>query len=605
MTRLRFSLGTLLPLLSLTLATAGAQASTVHPFVGAPEDQALIDGVLADFFGPETPAEVLYVAPPDGSQAGTGTRDDPLRDLIGAVAAATAGTALYLEPGVYDMSQIRDLWGHGSSVLDTGADGTAGAPIIVSTDPERYDPAAGQVAVLDFGYDNHRDNVRTMSFDMSHDFWLVEKLELRNMDGRGIWLNGYDNVIRDNHMHHIDTDGTNNQGFILVIASGRPTNNVIMGNHFHHIGILDRASGEVTDYGGVNVACVYTETRQTYDTVLPDPGTSPTPQDYLDAKLPPDSHTYLYNNYGHHCAMGFATKNSGEGPYFFLSNVAHDVRIGIKNSYSSSVIRHNVIYAGAGDVELGTGISNGNANGGGVGEYFNDTANGHLSEIRRNTIVGAGNGVNYRSGWGVVSSGNLIVETTEGIHIHRNQFAWYDGGQWPGIRGEYILGDLNAAHPYYALMPDYVQALEGTFVELSTTGNCYDAEPIIAPADFTQPENDITGMVPDENYEVLSAPEVEQLFGDSEYPLRDDSTGLYESCGSQVSQEEPTTEPPDGGAPDGGVTDGGTSPGATPSDPEADDGCGCRTAPRSGGGGWAMLALAVAASAASRRRRSS
>ena len=45
MTRMRFSLGTLLPMLSLTLAAAGAQASTVHPFVGAPEDQALIDAL--------------------------------------------------------------------------------------------------------------------------------------------------------------------------------------------------------------------------------------------------------------------------------------------------------------------------------------------------------------------------------------------------------------------------------------------------------------------------------------------------------------------------------------------------------------------------------
>jgi MYXO-CTERM domain-containing protein len=197
-----------------------------------------------------------------------------------------------------------------------------------------------------------------------------------------------------------------------------------------------------------------------------------------------------------------------------------------------------------------------------------------------------------------------MIDTTEGIHIHRNQFAWYDGGQWPGIRGEYILGDLDAAHPYYAVMPNYVQALEGTFVELSKTGNCYDAEPVIASADFTQPENDITGMVPDENYEVLSAPEVEQLFGDSEHYLRDFSTGLYESCGSQVSQEGSTTEPPDGGVPDGGATtDGGTPQGATPSDPAADDGCGCRSASRSGGAAWPILALAVVASMASRRRR--
>lgn len=578
------------------MASHAGAASTVHPWVGAPEDQTLVDSVLEGWFSESAPAQVVYVAPPDGSTVGTGTEADPRRDLIAVVAEATAGTAIYLAPGVYPMSEIRDQFGHDGSVLRTGASGEAGNPIILSTDPARYDAAAGEVAVLDFGYDNAVEGVRTMSIDLDESFWLLERLEIRNMDGRGIWLSGHDNVIRDNYLHHVDTPGTNNDGLILISSSGRPTNNVIMGNHLSHAGVLDRTTGALIEADGVNAGCIYTETRQSYDSDLPDPSTSPTLQDYLDALLPADSHVYIYNNYAHHCVYAYGTKNQAEGPYFFLSNVAHDVRIGVRNTFSGSVIRNNIFFAGAGEVTLASGVSNGASASAFWGEIFN----GHQAEISHNTIVGAGDGISLQSGWGVHSHDNLVVEAGEGLHVHRNQYDWYDGGAWPGIRGEWLLGDLDAAHPYYAIMPGYLQEMEGTFVAFRSVDNCYDAEPVIAPADFVQPENDVTGMVPDENYQLVA--DVDSLFVDLDSYVRDFAT--YENCGSRVTLdgELPDPDPEPDPDPDPDPTDPGTGGGGAVA-PGEDGGCGCRLVRAPDSGAAPLLALGFAVSLLVRRRR--
>jgi MYXO-CTERM domain-containing protein len=567
-------------------------ASTVHPFEGAPEDQALVDQVLSGWFPTTPPTNVVYVAPPDGTSVGTGSASDPRRDLIAVVAEATAGTAIYLAPGIYPMSQIRDQFGHPSSVIRTRASGTRGNPIIVTTDPALYDPAAGQVAVLDFDYENQHPGVRTMSFDISHGFWLVEQLELRKMDGRGIWLRGHDNVIRNNYLHHVDTTGTNNQGLILIIASGGPTNNVIAGNHFSHVGVLDRASGALQDPGGVNVGCIYTETRQTYDSVPPN-------------VLPADSHAYIYNNYAHHCAYGYATKNQGEGPYFFLSNVAHDVRTGVRNTFSKSVIRNNIVFAGAGDVGLGSGISNGGA---ASSSFWSRFYNGHESEISHNTVVGAKRGIWYYSGWSVRSHHNLILSVDEGLHVHRNQYPWYNDGAWPGIRGEWLLGDLGPAHPYFAQMPADLQAKAGVFLKFSSVENCYDAEPVIAAADFVQPENDVTGMIADENHQIIPQAAITDLFVDTQSYVRDFESGAYATCGSRVSvagNRPPPIDPPEGGA--GGAAGSGGGSAAThgsEADPAGEEaGCGCRTAGESAPLRAGVVALAALALLWLRRRR--
>lgn len=58
-----------------------------------------------------------------------------------------------MAPGVYEMSQIRDTFGHERSRLITNNDGEAGRPIVLRTDPDVYDPE-NAVAVLDFGYGN-------------------------------------------------------------------------------------------------------------------------------------------------------------------------------------------------------------------------------------------------------------------------------------------------------------------------------------------------------------------------------------------------------------------------------------------------------------------
>ena len=510
-------------------------AQRQHPFPGAPEDQALIDEVLEGWYPEGEPSSVIYVAPPDGGPDGVGTVEDPRHDLIAVISEAQAGDHIYLAPGVYLMDEIREQFGHDVAGMETEAHGVLGDPIVVTTDPELFDLQAGEEAVLDFQYANETDVKRTASFWMMHDFWLVKDLEMRNMIKRGIWLAGFDNVISNCHFHHADTAGTNNEAFVLVAASGRPTNNVIMGNHMHHIGIVDDVNtGVITDYGGVNVGCVYTETRQGYDSVFPDPVDNPTPEEYEAGKLPPDSHVYIYNNLVHHARMGLATKTLTEGPYFFLSNVIRDTEIGIRSAFRHSVIRNNVISPFEGDMVTSTGLVMGQFV---IGDgYLKNVVANHEMEISHNTIVGYEVGLNFRGGWSTKCHNNLVVGEVEGVHFHRNQYYWYDGGAWPGIRGEVTLGDLDDAHPYYDMMPDYLQVMAGTYKRISISDNCYTSEPIIAAADFVQPENDITGSIVDDVFQVIPPADVEGLFTD---PASGDYSralegGLYPECGSHV-----------------------------------------------------------------------
>lgn len=561
---------------ALTLLwTALTAAQATHS--PAPEDAAMIDMLLEGRVD-VTPERIVHVAPLPGDD-GDGSAENPRRDLIRVVASAEAGTAIHLAPGVYEMSAIRDAFGHESSRLITRNDGELGRPIVLRTEPEAY--AEGMVAVLDFDYEN-RGDWSSSAFVIAHRNWVVERFEMRRMYRRGFSVNGYRTTMRELHLHHADTDGRDNDALIVMQASGGMTDNVVVRNHLHHVGNIDRSTDELIDRGFVNGGCYYSVTRLSYDSEAPAAGHDASRAEWEEALLPADGHAYVIGNHVHDCHYGLGLKNNSRGPYWFLSNVVHDVDYGVFSPFRETIVRNNVIYdAATAGVELGRAQTNGP-----LQTYLKMTGNGSHSEVAYNTIVGAGRGLSFRAGWGSEIHDNLVVAVDEPVSVHRNSFAWWEDGAWPGLRGEYLVGDLGPEHPFWDDVPGYVREAPEQHRRMRLERNCYDTEPVIGRADFVQPVADVTGMKFDEEETILSEPERAALFVDEaedDYRLADPEL----PCGSRIGVTRP---PPvsDGGVPlaDGGSPrDGGAVPAADGGTavPDADtgsaaSGCGCRIA---------------------------
>lgn len=594
--------------------------------VPADEDFALVEPILANKIDVE-PEQVIHVAPLPGPD-GDGSEASPRRDLIAAVAEATAGQAIELAPGDYDMSAIRDEFGHVDSALWTEASGELGRPIVLRTDPARYDPERGQIAVLDFGYDNDPPGWRGSAFIVRDDFWVFERFEMRRMQDRGFWVNSgaHDNTFRELDLHHANLDGTNNEALILMAASAGPVNNVVLGCHLHHAGNIDVMTDEVVDFGSVNGGCLYSETRLTYDSVAPTAGHDATRAQWEAGIEPPDGDVYLVGNEVHDCHYGLGLKNVSRGPYYFLSNEIHDVDFGVFSPFSLNTVRNNIIH------DTGTGIEIGRAQTDGpLPTFLKMTGNGFGSEVAHNTVVGAS--MAFRGGWSSVVHHNLVVDTDEPVQVHRNQFYWWEDGQWPGVRGEFLIGDLDPEHPFYDLVPGYLKETPDEFVRMLLTDNCYTAEPVIGSVDFVQPVADVTGLTFDQDYVVLSPAQRAELFvdevgGDLRLAERDpqcgskigvadidpggdddggDSTGGGDDAADGASTGGADIPGDDdggndtGSATEGAVTDAGDDTGsAGQSSGAGEGGCGCRSGSQPAGAAW-WLALGLCV--VQRRRR--
>lgn len=445
-------------------------SSTQHDYLGAVEDCELVAELYEDHFSTAEPRRIIHVAPPSGSADGVGSKDDPRRDLKSALEAAEPGDHFHLAPGVYPMNEVRDAFGHAGSLVFLSADGTREDKIVVRTDPDLYDPAAGQVATIDFEFGNAWPNHRRFSFSLSGSHWILQGLELRNFEANGIWVSGTHNLIRDNEIHHANHDGTNNFGLVVAATSG-PSYNLVMGNHLHHSGGLDGA-GNLVDLGGSNGGCTYSETRQGYDSDLEGIDASSTWDEFADAKDAPDSEFYFYNNVVHHCHNGIATKNNSEGPFYILSNVISDAENGIKITLSHSVVRNNIVFR---DEFLGVGILVGWSAGSG---WFSQLVHGVNITVSNNTIVGAGEGTSHYTGWNLVLQDNAFLDVGTAHHLRRNTYDWY-GSSWPGVVGEWVYGDLSPEHPYYEWMPQALQDRAGHYHRVDATGNVYPSEPAL------------------------------------------------------------------------------------------------------------------------------
>ena len=556
----------LLTLLGSTVANAQA---THTP---APEDAAMVASLLEGRVD-VTPERIVHVAPLPGDD-GDGSAARPRRDLIQVIARAEAGTAIHLAPGVYDMTAIRDAFGHESSRLKTEHEGEAGRPIVVRTDPEAY--AAGETAVLDFSYQN-QGNWSSTAFVVAHRNWVFERFEMRRMRRRGFSVNGYRTTLRELHLHHLDTNGRDNDALIVMQASGGMTDNVVVGNHLHHVGNIERETDELIDRGFVNGGCYYSVTRLSYDSEAPPAGHDATRAEWEASLLRADGHAYVIGNHVHDCHYGLGLKNNSRGPYWFLSNVIHDVDYGVFSPFRETIVRNNIIYdAAQAGVQLGRAHANRPLH-----AYLKMTGNGAHSEVAHNTIVGGWQGMSFRAGWGSTVHHNLVVSTSEPVAVVRNSFAWWEDGSWPGIRGEYLLGDMTPDHPFWEYVPGYVREAPEEYRRMRLDDNCYDKAPVIGRADFTQPIGDVTGMEFDERERILDEAARAELFVDepeSDYRLADPDL----PCGSRIgsSPAAPVADagvdrdagsPPDAGPPtiDAGAPE---SPG------DSGSGCSCRAA---------------------------
>jgi hypothetical protein len=557
---LRTILGSLLACASAPLAVS-AQAGHVP----APADAALVASLLEGRVD-VAPERVVHVAPLPGED-GDGSAANPRRDLIAVVAEAEAGTAIHLAPGVYDMTAVRDAFGHERSRIITRNAGEPGRPIVVRTEPEAY--AAGMTAVLDFNYEN-RGDWSSSAFVAAHSEWVFEQFEMRRMHRRGFSVNGYRVTLRELHLHHADTDGSDNDALIVMQASGGVTENLVIGNHLHHVGNIDLATDSLVDRGGVNGGCYYSVTRLSYDSPSPPDGHEASRAEWEASLLPADGHAYVVGNHVHDCHYGLGLKNNSRGPYWFLSNVVHDVDYGVFSPFRETHVRNNIIYdAAVAGIQLGRTHTDGP-----LQTYLKMTGNGAHSEVAFNTIARTPRGMSFRAGWGSEAHDNLVVDAEEPLAIGRNQFAWWEGGSWPGIRGEFLIGDLTSAHPFWDHVPAYVREAPEEFLRMRLERNCYETAPVIAPVDFVQPVADITGMEFDEDERMLTEAERAALFVDEatgDFRLGDDFP-----CGSRIGRTG-TAPTVDGGVPDGGgALDGGPS-GPADGGPDA--------APDSGGAG--------------------
>lgn len=565
----------------ILLAISVVPIAHAQRFEPAAEDLELVSPILEDRLD-QTPERIVYVAPLPGVD-GDGTRESPRRDLIAVVDEATAGTAIHLAPGVYDMSQIASEYRHDRSALRTQADGESGRPIVLRTNPERYDPDTGQIATLDFNYENDGPG-RTAAFNVGHRYWVFEQFEMRRMDERGFWVGrrAHDNTFRELHLHHADTEGRNNQGLILMAASSGGINNVVIGCHLHDIGNIDRATDELLDRGFVNVGCFYSETRFTYDSGEPDGGHDASRAEWEELVDEPDGDVYLIGNEVHDCHYGLGLKTHSRGPYYFLSNHVYRTNSGIFSPFSHNVVRNNILRDTT--LEIGRPATNTPR-----ATFFKMTGNGSFSEISHNTVIDGR--LQVRGGWSSHAHHNLIIDTDEPLRVMRNTFFWWEDAEWPGVRGEFLIGDLDSSHPFYDLVPGYMKETPGEFRRMQLTDNCYSAEPIVAAADFVQPVADITGMTFDESFTIVSDAQRAGLFVDeaADDYRRVEDDGL--NCGSRIGASSIPT--PDGGVDeldggtmfDAGTYDGGTMYDAGGRNDAAMDetatggGCGCSIAP--------------------------
>ena len=526
-----------------TFESADSHADFVD-FQGAKADQALIDDLMNQHFSIHPAQRVIYVAPfiPGSTAEGSGdTEDDPRRNLKAVLENAQPGDHIYLAPGIYRIDQERDNFSRKSSLFILDNSGTADNKIVLKTDPNRFDPKNGVIAQIDFGFDNSHPNHDNHAFGLYGSHWVFEDLEIRNFNDWGFYISGKYNLIRNNNIHHVHHIASNNTGLIVIAGSGQ-LNNLVMNNHLHHSGRMDQTGNllPASEQTGSNGGCTYSVTRQHYATYenlnaaginlaknKNYPWQDMSWEDISQYIAPSDDHVYFYRNLVDHCfPYGLATKNEAEGKFYFLSNVIHSAKHGIKITLSHSQVRNNIIYK---DTMMEDVIHFGSTpNGIKIVPQIMNAVDIHITN---NTFVGTDIGIIHRAGWNSEVSNNLFLDIPEPHYIQYNYYAW------ALVTGEYLFGDLDSSHPYFDEMPQGLRDQIGHYQKLRSENNVYTTDPSFK----THVSEEHIDYLPtnrlSDNYSVLSSETIRAYLVDPEhqdYRINRTDRGPLDDIGSGI-----------------------------------------------------------------------
>lgn len=177
---------------------------------------------------------IVYVSP-DGVPEHDGSSYDYSLDLKTALAFASPGQAIRLQPGKYDLSQDELHIARGNS-------GREDLAIILETDPE-----TNGVAQLDFGHTGG-------GFTLAGDYWTLRKLAITaSRPGRnGLRISGSHNEILDSYFYNNGNTGLQITSITPERRDTWPSNNVV--RNCIAINNADRALADADGFAA-KVAC--------------------------------------------------------------------------------------------------------------------------------------------------------------------------------------------------------------------------------------------------------------------------------------------------------------------------------------------------------------
>lgn len=135
--------------------------------------------VTRKMYGPTK--EPIYVSA-TGKSTAAGSKDDPL-DIQTAIDYCQIGQAVYVLPGIYNLTKSTGVWKYNNGSGETG---------------RKYlmkDPASSGNVVMDFGGSYAGNKFVSNTFDFSGDYWTIDGIKFAN--GGGVRVGGNHNIIKN------------------------------------------------------------------------------------------------------------------------------------------------------------------------------------------------------------------------------------------------------------------------------------------------------------------------------------------------------------------------------------------------------------------------
>lgn len=181
---------------------------------------------------PPVTADAIYVAT-TGNDSNAGTQASPYKTLAKALTAVQAGRTVYVRAGTYaTVNQV------------INAMGTASNRITISAYP-------GEKVILDASGGNL--SLTGSIVDIKGSYITFSGFELRNSSGRAMTMTGTGNVVSNNIMHDVKTNG-------LVDAG---TNNTVDSNEFYNT-VLQNENNAMGSGGWAEALNTFQSTNSTF-----------------------------------------------------------------------------------------------------------------------------------------------------------------------------------------------------------------------------------------------------------------------------------------------------------------------------------------------------